>query len=118
ELLLLVLELGGLDLELMVLAVELVAALLQGVGHPVERPREPGELVTAADLDAGRQVAGREPVGGGGDAADRRGDGAAEPRGEGEEERDARDEDDHADGDRAGRGAVGGGPAAVREPLL
>ena len=65
EPLLLVLELGRLDLELVVLAVELVAALLQGVGHRVERPREPGELVAAADLDAGRQVARREPVGGG-----------------------------------------------------
>src|SRR4029453_11227547 len=54
-----ILELGGLVLEIDVSLLQLALGLAEVVGHPVERLHERADLVIAARLDLGGQVAGR-----------------------------------------------------------
>ena len=90
-----------------VLALELVAAVLQRRSHRVERCAQPGDPAAAVDREAHREVAAGQAVGGQRGPPHGQRHRAGQVRRERDEQREAGDQHHDADRDRADGGRVG-----------
>src|SRR5581483_4280008 len=104
--------------QLLVLDLQRAAALLDGLGHRVERGRQLADLRRAALRDADRQVAGGDLRRAARDVAHRPGDRADEVARDQEEQEARGGEGEAADEDRAVRPAARGGRVRGDEPVL